>query len=309
MYKSFFKFKTKPFELVPNPAFMYLSRTHRRAMHYLQYGIRERAGFILLTGEVGSGKTTLIFDLIQRLTGNVILAKIFNTKVSSEQLISMINDDFGLAVQGKNKILLLKELNDFLIQQHARNYTPVLIVDEAQNLKPDLLEEIRMLSNLETSTSKLLQILLVGQPELRDVLSKPELRQLRQRISINCRISPLSKEETIEYIMHRLKIAGNQEAVRFANNSIEIIYQYTKGIPRLINIMCDFVLLTACIEETHDVDSEMVQDIVKDLDFEALYWGSPVRPSTNGTTTDYSALLQALGVQNTRTEKASMNAD
>ncbi len=295
MYEAFFNFKTKPFELIPNPDFLYMSRTHKRAIHYLQYGIREKAGFILLTGEVGSGKTTLISDLIKRLAGNVTLAKIFNTKVTSEQLIAMINDDFGLAVQGKDKVTLFKDLNDFLIEQHARRFNPVLIIDEAQNLKPDLLEEIRMLSNLETSTSKLLQIVLVGQPELRDVLALPQLRQLRQRISINCRISPLTKEETLEYILHRHEVAGNRDAVTFSDGSIDLIYQYTKGVPRLVNIMCDFLLLTAFIEETKEVDPAMVRDIVKDLDFETLYWGSHdqgVRKSI-----DYSALLHALGIQ------------
>jgi len=297
MYEAFFNFKLKPFELNPNPDFLYMSRTHKRAVHYLQYGIREKAGFILLTGEVGSGKTTLISDLIKRLTGNVVLAKIFNTKVNSEQLLAMINDDFGLDVKGKDKVLLFKELNDFLIEQHARRFNPVLIIDEAQNLKPDLLEEVRMMSNLETSTAKLLQIVLVGQPELRDVLSLPELRQLRQRISINCRISPLTIEETSEYIFHRLEVAGNKNAVKFAGTSIEIIYQYTKGIPRLVNIMCDFLLLTAFVEETKEIDPAMVRDIVQDLDFETLYWGSRDNGNEVRKSIDYSALLHALGIQ------------
>ena len=297
MYEAFFHFKTKPFELIPNPEFLYMSKTHKRAIHYLEYGIREKAGFILLTGEVGSGKTTLICDLIKRLAGNVTLAKVFNTKVNSEQLIAMINDDFGLDVKGKDKVSLFKDLNDFLIEQHARRFNPVLIIDEAQNLKPDLLEEIRMVSNLETSTSKLLQIVLVGQPELRDVLSLPQLRQLRQRISINCRITPLNKEETLEYILHRFEVAGNRDAVTFSSGSIDIIYQYTKGIPRLVNIMCDFLLLTAFVEEMRKIDPAMVRDIVNDLDFETLYWGSQDRDNGTRKPIDYSALLHALGIQ------------
>lgn len=301
MYEAFFNFKIKPFELIPNPDFIYMSRTHKRAIHYLQYGIREKAGFILLTGEVGSGKTTLVSDLIKRLTGNVILAKVFNTKVTSEQLIAMINDDFGLDVKGKDKVSLFKDLNDFLIEQHARRFNPVLIIDEAQNLKPELLEEVRMLSNLETSTSKLLQIVLVGQPELRDILSLPELRQLRQRISINCRISPLTKEETLEYILHRLEVAGNRDAVMFSDGSIDIIYQYTKGIPRLVNIMCDFLMLTSFIEETRVIDPPMVRDIAKDLDFETLYWGKQDHRAKKHI--DYAALLHALGIQDPEVEK------
>lgn len=297
MYEKFFNFKIKPFELNPNPAFLYLSKTHKRAVHYLQYGIQEKAGFVLLTGEVGSGKTTLISDLIKRLGKNVTLAKVFNTKVNSEQLVAMINDDFGLDTKGKDKVALFKDLNDFLIEQHGRKLNPVLIIDEAQNLKPDQLEEIRMLSNLETTTSKLIQIVLVGQPELRDILSVPQLRQLRQRISINCRISPLTREETLEYILHRLEVAGNREAVKFSDGSIDALFQYSKGIPRLVNIMCDFLLLTACIEERKTVDVAMVRDIVTDLDFESLYWGSEDHGATKKHI-DYSALLHALGIQN-----------
>ena len=295
MYKKFFNFKMKPFELVPNPAFLYMSRTHRRAMYYLDYAIKERACFILLTGEVGSGKTTLIVDVINRLDKTATLAKIFNTKVNSEQLLAMINDDFGLDARGKDKVSLLKDLNDFVVEQHAKGNNPVLIIDEAQNLRPDLLEEIRMLSNLETDRAKLLQIVLVGQPELREIISVPGLRQLRQRISINCSIYPLTREETLEYILHRLEVAGNRDAVMFDDGSIDVIYQHCKGIPRLTNILCDFLLLTACNEERREVDAAMVNDIAKDLDFESLYWGkldSPVKK-----TIDYNALLNALGIR------------
>jgi len=296
MYEAYFKFNIKPFELIPNPDFIFMSKTHKKAIHYLQYGIQEKAGFILLTGEVGSGKTTLISDLIKRLAGNVTLAKVFNTKVNSEQLIAMINEDFGLDVKGKDKVTLFKELNDFLIEQHARKFNSVLIIDEAQNLKPDQLEEIRMLSNLETTTAKLIQIVLVGQPELREVLALPELRQLRQRISVNCSIKPLTKEETLEYILHRLEVAGNRDAVKFSDGSIELIYQFTKGVPRLVNILCDFLLVTAFIEETNAVDPPMVRDIAKDLDFETLYWGAQDYEHGAKRNIDYSALLHALGV-------------
>jgi putative secretion ATPase (PEP-CTERM system associated) len=298
MYETFFNLKMKPFELVPNPVFIYMSSTHKKAIHYLHYGISEKAGFMLLTGEVGSGKTTLISDLISRFDENIKLAKVFNTKVNSEQLIAMINDDFGLEVKGKDKVRLLKELNDFLIEQHAKGFNSVLIIDEAQNLKPDLLEEIRMLSNLETDTAKLLQIVLVGQPELRETLSLPELRQLRQRISVNCRISPLTREETEEYILHRLEVAGNREAVIFADGCMDTIYQYCKGIPRLVNIICNFLMMTACMEETKTVDAAMVADIVDDFDFQTLYWGPKLPGAKNGKNgINYDALLGALGIK------------
>jgi len=296
MYEAFFNLKTKPFELVPNPDFLYMSRTHKRAMYYLYYGVKERAGFILLSGEVGSGKTTLISDLINRIDANINLSRVFNTKVNSQQLIAMINTDFGLDVKGKDKVDMLNELNDYLIEQHARGNNSVLIIDEAQNLKPDLLEEIRMMSNLETDTAKLLQIILVGQPELRDLLARPELRQLRQRISISCRINPLTRLETEEYILHRLEVAGNREAVIFSDGCMDVIFKYCKGIPRLVNIMCDYLLLTAFIEEKKTLDASMVRDVVEDLDFENLYWGSKQPEPEPKIAINRSALLEALGL-------------
>ena len=249
MYLSFFNFTCKPFDLVPNPEFMFLSKTHKKAITYLDYGIRERVGFVLLTGEVGSGKTTIIRDLINKNLDQVVLAKIFNTNANSEQLLAMINDDFNLPVQGKDKITLLRDLNHFLVEQYAKGTQPLLIIDEAQNLSAETLEEIRMLSNLETADSKLLQIILVGQPELRSQLARPELRQLRQRISIQCHLQPLSRQEVEEYILHRLEVAGNREALRFTPAAFDVIAKYSCGIPRLINIICDFLLLAAFAEE------------------------------------------------------------
>jgi general secretion pathway protein A len=272
MYRAFFNLTCKPFDLNPNPAFMFLSRTHKKALTYLDYGIRERAGFVLLTGEVGCGKTTIIRDLVNKHLDRVVLAKVFNTKVSSEQLLSMINDDFGLVVQGKDKIELLRDLNHFLVDQYAKGNQPLLIIDEAQNLTLETLEEIRMLSNLEASDSKLLQIILVGQPELRHLLAKPELRQLRQRISIQCNLQPLNRQEVEDYILHRLQVAGNRDALHFEPKALDLIFMYCCGIPRLVNIICDFILLAAYAEEVRDVDEEMIYDIVGDLDFDSHYW-------------------------------------
>lgn len=272
-YKAFFGLSMKPFELVPNPAFLYMSRTHRKALSYLDYGIREGAGFVLLTGEVGCGKTTLVRNLMRQLDETIILSKVFNTKVSSEQLVSMINDDYGLDVKGKDKTALIKDLYDFLIEMLASGKRPVLIIDEAQNLAPELLEEVRMLSNLETDTSKLLQIVLVGQPELRAVLAAPELRQFRQRISVSAHIGNISRDETALYILHRLSVAGNREAVAFDEQALDLIYRYSRGTPRLVNIICDFVLLTAFADRTKSVSYLMVADIVRDLEVENRYWG------------------------------------
>lgn len=285
MYKSFFNLKSKPFDLLPNPYFLFLSKSHKRALTYLDYAMQERAGFILLTGEIGSGKTTLIRSLINRHNDNMVLARVFNTRVSSEQLISMINDDFEIAAKGGEKTTLLRNLNEFLIEQYARGNKPVLIIDEAQNLTPEILEDVRMLSNLETDNATLLQIILVGQPELLRTLALPGLRQLRQRICFSCHIQPLKQEEVGEYILHRLEIAGNREAVLFSSFAIDTIWRYSKGIPRLINIICDFLMLSAFADETKQIDDEMVRDIIGDLDFENQYWGNVMtdRPTDEQT--------------------------
>jgi general secretion pathway protein A len=274
MYEAFFNLKTKPFDLLPNSEFLYMSKSHKRAITYLDYGIREHAGFVLLTGEIGSGKTTIIRNLIKKQPDRVLLSKVFNTHVNFDQLIAMVNDDFNLPVQGKDKIALLRDLNDFLIEQYTLGYKPTLIIDEAQNLSSEILEEIRMLSNLETDNAKLLQIILVGQPELRKTLALPGLLQLRQRISINCHINPLTRLEVEEYILHRLHIAGNREAAQFSAQAIDSIFKYSRGIPRLINIICDFLMLSAFAEERKQIDEDMVGDIIGDLDFENQYWTS-----------------------------------
>jgi putative secretion ATPase (PEP-CTERM system associated) len=265
MYKAFFGLHTKPFELVPDLRFLFSSRSHQRALSHLEYGLRERAGFILLTGEVGSGKTTLIRNLIGHLDAHACRAMVFNTRVSPEQLLALINDDFGLDTTGKDKVVLLRDLNDFLIAQHAARRLPIVMVDEAQNLSPEVLEEIRLLSNLETNQAKLLQIILIGQPELRVIINQPGLRQLRQRISITCHIDPLTREETERYVLHRLELAGNREAVRFHDGTFDFIYGFSKGLPRMINIFCDFLLLAAFVEDTAELTLELVEEVAGDF--------------------------------------------
>jgi len=274
MYEAYFNFKAKPFDLLPNPDLLFLSNSHGKALSYLRYGIQERAGFILLSGEVGAGKTTLIRELIKRHLDNVTLAKVFNTKADSHQLLTMINDDFGLKTEGHSKAMLLRDLNEFLIDQYAAGKRAVLIIDEAQNLSMDLLEEIRMLSNLETDGGKLLQIVLVGQPELRDTLNRPELLQLRQRIQIGSHLKPLGREEVEEYICYRMEGAGNRAAVAFAADALDEVHRLSRGIPRLINIICDYLLIDAFANESRSVGLVDVTEIAEELDFERQYWPS-----------------------------------
>ena len=268
MYTEFFGLSAKPFDLLPNPKFLYLSRGHRKALSYLQYGVQEHAGFTLLTGEVGSGKTTLVRDVINNLSSDVTLSMIFNTRVDGHQLIAMINTDFGLQTDGKDKVQLITELNDFLLEECSSNRQPIIIIDEAQNLSAEALEEIRLLSNLEAENFKMVQIILVGQPELKQIISKPSLRQLRQRISISCHLNPLNREESEEYVYHRLATVGNRDCVVFQDGVFDTIFHFSGGVPRLINLICDFLLLSAFVEGTKEIDMALVNDAVNELSFE-----------------------------------------
>ncbi len=273
MYLSFFSLYRKPFELLPNPDFLFLSDVHKKALTFLEYGLMENTGFILFTGEVGTGKTTTIRRLLNKISEDMTIATIFNTQVNSTQLLKMINEDFGLSSNSNDKAELLRDLNEFLIEQYAAAHRCVLIIDEAQNLGLEQLEEIRLLSNLETAHSKLLQIILVGQPELRDKLNSAELIQLRQRILVHCHLSPLNAEHVSSYIYHRLEQAGNRNALTWRDNSIQLVHKATRGVPRLINILCDYILLDAFTKGQSFTDEEDITAILTQLDFEAQFWG------------------------------------
>ena len=254
MYEEFYELKEKPFNLTPDPRFFFLSENHREAFEHLLYGIREREGFILITGEVGTGKTTLCRTLLNHIESQATdTALIFNPLLSEQELLQCILSDFGVRSKATTKKELLDELNRFLLHQQTVNRHSVLIIDEAQSLSLPVLEEIRILSNLETEKEKLLQIILMGQIELAQKLLLPRLRQLNQRISIRYCLRPLRKDEVPRYIQHRLTVAGSSGGVHFTPPAIGQVYQFSQGIPRLINLACDRALLAGYSEQSREI--------------------------------------------------------
>ncbi len=265
MYESFFGFKEKPFNITPDPRFLYLSEKHREALSQLVYGVKERKGFVVLSGGVGTGKTTLIRALLERLDSNCQVAYIFNPKLSVPSFFKYVCQDLGLQVKGRSKVDYLTQLHDFLINCFNSGKTTTLIVDEAQNLDSPLFEEIRMLTNLETTNQKLLQVFLVGQPELDDLLDQSHRSQLKQRISVRYFLPPLDRKETREYIRTRMSIAGAENLNCFTEDAIQRIYDYSGGIPRLINNICDNALLIGYATEVKVINGKIVQECVGDL--------------------------------------------
>ncbi|MCF8063486.1 MAG: AAA family ATPase [Deltaproteobacteria bacterium] len=266
MYKNFFGFKERPFQLVPNPAYLYLSRGHEEALAHLTYAISQGDGFVEITGEVGTGKTTLCRAFLENLgEKGTEAAFIFNPKLDAVHLLKAINDEFGIDSSADNIKDLIDTLNEFLLRKKAEGHKVLLLIDEAQNLSKDVLEQLRLLSNLETTTSKLLQIILVGQPELGEMLDSHDLRQLGQRITLSCHLSPLSFRETREYILHRLRVASRKEVVQFTPSAMHAVYHYSGGIPRLINIACDRALLTAFGLNRRKVTAGIARSAVREL--------------------------------------------
>ncbi len=268
MYESFYGLRENPFEVTPNPDYIYLGKNHQEALAHLLYGVRTKKGFIVITGEVGTGKTTLIHYLLDKLDGNdhTKTAFLFNPKLTANDFIQYILKDLGIRVQEQTKAECLYKFHRYLLNAYRDEERVVLIVDEAHGLNPELLEEIRLLSNLETSRSKLIQIVLVGQPELDKTLSQPAFRQLRQRINMRYHLPPLSRKETEEYIEKRLRVAGAQEPL-FTKKAIQEIYRKSGGIPRSINILCDNALLNGFALYQKIVDVRSVREVAKDLEF------------------------------------------
>jgi type II secretory pathway predicted ATPase ExeA len=297
MYKSFFKLKESPFNVNPDPRFLYLTKQIEEALTGLMYGIQTRKGFITLTGEVGTGKTTLVNRLLDWLhQRNARTAFLFNSRMNSNQLFDFILAEFDIPCESKSKSQQLMKLNHWLLERYRSGETVVLIIDEAQNLTYPVLEEIRLLTNLETSTEKLLQIVLSGQPELEEKLKLPQLRQLRQRIMLRCRTSALSQEQTQEYITERLRIAGASGEPIFSPKAIETIHVYSLGIPRVINLLCEHSLVNAFVEHQMPIQPQTVEEVAHEFQLDEV---EPIAP-VGGTKVDTDvynseAFLQNLG--------------
>ena len=265
MYNKFFGFREKPFKLVPNPAYFYLSKSHEEALAHLNYAISQGDGFVEITGEVGTGKTTLCRAFLESLNGIVEAAYIFNPKLGPKQLLRTINEEFGIKSGGAETKELIDALNAFLIHKKARGKKVILLIDEAQNLNRNVLEQLRLLSNLETNRDKLLQIILVGQPELSAILNSYDLRQLGQRITLSYQLGPLTFDESKEYIQYRIGIAAKKTAIKFDRSAYRQIYKYSKGIPRLINIVCDRALLTAFVLNQYKITAGVTKTAIKEI--------------------------------------------
>lgn len=265
MYQPFFKFHQRPFKLVPDPAFFFLGASHEEALAHLAFAIRQGEGFVLIIGEVGTGKTTLCRQFLETLEENVETAYIFNPTLEPLDLLKAINSELGISSQEDRPRELINRLNLYLLKKKKEGHRVILLIDEAQNLSFDVLEQLRLLSNLETAQSKLIQIVLVGQPELHNVLGSYKLRQLEQRVSISCHLSPLTRTETKKYIDYRTSIASGRTVSLFSSGAIREIFNYSGGIPRLINIVCERALLVAFIKNQGRVSRKSVQLAVKEL--------------------------------------------
>src|SRR6202521_1759991 len=287
MYKKFFGLKENPFNVNPDPRYLYLTPNTQEALACLTYGIETRKGFILLTGEVGTGKTTLINKLLEWLhKERVFTAFVFNPRLSVSQFFDFMMARFGIPCETHQKGQMLQKLNQWLLERYQAGERAVLVVDEAQNLSPQMLEEIRLLTNLETSTEKLLQIVLSGQPELEQKLNQPQLRQLRQRITLRAKTRQLPLEETQGYIQERMRIAGAENAEIFSPEAVAALNRSAPGIPRVINLLCEHSLVSSFVDQKNPVPAEIVEEVARDFDLHvvdpiAQAPQQPLAPHTN----------------------------
>ncbi|MGH9681094.1 MAG: ExeA family protein, partial [Candidatus Acidiferrales bacterium] len=271
MYKKFFGLKENPFNVNPDPRYLFLTHNTQEALACLTYGIETRKGFILLTGEVGTGKTTLVNKLLEWLhKERVSTAFVFNPRLSVSQFFDFMMSDFGIPCESRQKGQMLMKLNQWLLERYQAGERAVLIVDEAQNLSPQMLEEIRLLTNLETSTEKLLQIVLAGQPELEQKLNQPELRQLRQRITLRAKTRQLTVAETNGYIQERLRIGGAENLNLFTPEAVTTIHRYARGIPRVTNLLCEHSLVSAFVDQKNPIPPEIVEEVAHDFELDVV---------------------------------------
>jgi len=295
MYKSFYGLKENPFNVNPDPRFLFLTKQIEEALTGLMYGIQTRKGFITLTGEVGTGKTTLVNRLLDWLHHRKSrTAFLFNSRINSNQLFDFILAEFDIPCDSKSKSQQLMKLNSWLLERYRIGETVVLIIDEAQNLTYPVMEEIRLLTNLETSTEKLLQIILSGQPELEEKLKLPQLRQLRQRIMLRCKTAALSKEQTQSYIVERLKIAGASDDAIFSAAAVDAIHIYSLGIPRVINLLCEHSLVNGFVEQQRPIQPKIVEEVAREFQLDEV---EPVAP-TGGLRVDTDVYNSEAFIQN-----------
>lgn len=295
MYQKFFGLQESPFNVNPDPRYLFMTQQIQEALAGLTYGIQNRKGFILLTGEVGTGKTTLLNRLLDWLRGQgMSTAYIFNSRLEVNHLFDFMMAEFEIPCKSREKSQVLMSLNQWLLDRYRAGETAVLIVDEAQNLSPEVLEEIRLLTNLETSTEKLLQIVLTGQPELEEKLRLPELRQLRQRITLRCHTAALSLEETFGYVAERLRIAGANGEPIFSKEAIQTVHTYSRGIPRVVNLLCEHALINSYVEGLQPVPAHVVEEVAREFQLDEIAPISPVKLGSAERSLDTQSLLSNL---------------
>ena len=295
MYKEFFGLRANPFNVNPDPRYLFLTRHTEEALACLTYGIQSRKGFVLLTGEVGTGKTTLINKLLEWLRlQQVATAFVFNSKMNVPQFLDYMMADFGIPCESRAKSQILLRLYNWLLDRYRAGETAVLIVDEAQNLSDEVLEEIRMMTNLETFTEKLLQIVLVGQPELEQKLKQPQLRQLRQRLTLRAKTHPLSLDETKAYVMQRLRIAGSNGQQIFDPEALIAIHRYSIGIPRVVNLICEHCLVSAFVDQQKVITANVVDTVARDFDLSDNTSSAAMTVAPPAAATEKFDLVEAL---------------